>query len=116
MTDRGTRISSMTVGGQEVDPSVVDGLNRRMGMVQQQEQLSFDVGGQIPDVGVLKVGGQLMVGTDVSKGTEVHIVVSGMDGEVIANGYGHVVGVAFKDVYKDGDIVGTERIHAVKVT
>lgn len=83
---------------------------------QTQEQLSFDVGGAEPDTGVVRIGGGLMVNSDLVKGAEVHVVLSGMDGEVISNGYGHVVAVAFKDVYKDGDIVGTERIHTVKIS
>lgn len=86
-------------------------------MVAVPEQLSFDVGGNPPDVSVLRISGGAMVHRELAKGDEVHLVVAGMDGEVVADGYGRVVAVSFKDkLDKDGVVTGTERIQTIKVT
>lgn len=80
------------------------------------EQLSFAVGGTPPDTGIVRITGGLVIGRDLDKGTEVHLQLVGMDGEVIANGYGHVVAVTFKDTYSEGVVVSTDRVHTLKIS
>lgn len=80
------------------------------------EQLSFLVGGRDPDISIIRVSGGITSTQDLRKEQEVHVVVSTMDGEVVANGYGYVVGVSFKDNYKDGVVDSTDRIQTVKVS
>ncbi len=81
------------------------------------QQLTFDVGGNPPDVSVIRISGGAMLLKELAKGDEVHMVVSGMDGEIVANGYGHVVAVTFKDKLDEhGIVAATERIQTVKIT
>lgn len=81
-----------------------------------QMRFSFDVGGTEPNVASLKVSGPLNVERDLKKGEEIHVRVVDADGQIIADGYGNVVAVAFKDHRdKDGILVDTERIHTAKL-
>lgn len=83
----------------------------------QQLELTFNVGGDKPSRAILSVSGRVHVHRELDKGEEVHLQVVGPDGEIVADGYGRVVGVAFKDKFdKDGELVETERLHQVKVT
>lgn len=82
-----------------------------MAALEQQVQLTFDVGGDAGDAAGVALD------REVQKGTEVHLVVSGMDGEVIGNAYGRVVSVMFKDrIGEAGEVVAVERIHGLKVS
>lgn len=81
-------------------------------------QLTFEVGGEPPTKAVFTLSGRPFAHRELAKGEEVHLQIVDADGEVVADGYGRVVGVAFKDVIdKDtGSVLGTERIHSVKVS
>jgi hypothetical protein len=82
-----------------------------------QQQLTFDVGGQPPDSTLMRVSGGVFTHRQLTKGEEVHLQVVDADGVVVADGYGRVVGVAFKDkLDKDGNVESTERVHSVKVS
>ncbi len=85
-------------------------------VTQQAGQLSFNVGGEVPDVGTLKVSGQLHVHRDLEKGTAVHLQIVDDDGQVVADGYGRCSAVTFKERMEEGSVVGTERAHTVKLT
>lgn len=88
-----------------------------MAALEQQVQLTFDVGGDAPDTAILRLSGGVILDREVQKGTEVHLVVSGMDGEVIGYAYGRVVSVMFKDrIGEAGEVVAVERIHGLKVS
>lgn len=95
-----------------------------MAALEQQVQLTFDVGGDAPDTAILRLSGGVILDREVQKGTEVHLVVSGMDGEVIGNAWwrldledGRVVSVMFKDrIGEAGEVVAVERIHGLKVS
>lgn len=83
----------------------------------EARQLTFDVGGDVPDTAILRLSGGLVLDQELEKGAEVHVVVSGMDGEVIGNAYGRVVSVMFKDrIGEAGEVVAVERIHGLKVS
>lgn len=87
-----------------------------MSEVQRPVQLSFDVGGSPPDLALLRLSGAQSLERELRKGDEVHLALSDADGNVIASGYGRVVGVAFRDrTDHEGFVVGTERIHTVKL-
>jgi hypothetical protein len=83
-----------------------------------QQQLTFDVGGESPTKALIRFSGSVFVHRELPKGEEVHLQVVGADGEVVADGYGRVVGVAFKDEYdaKTKELVDTVRVHSVKVS
>ena len=79
-------------------------------------QLSFDVGGASPDFASLKITGGLLAQEQLRKGTDVHVRVATMDGELIAEGAGYVSAIAFKDKRnKHGVVESTERAHTIKV-
>jgi hypothetical protein len=81
------------------------------------QQLTFDVGGNPPDLSILRVSGGAMLHKELAKGDEVHMIVSGMDGEIVADGYGRVVAVAFKDKLDEhGVVTATERIQTIRIT
>lgn len=82
-----------------------------------EEQLTFNVGGSAPTKSRAGVSGRLFTHRELSKGEEVHLQVVDADGEVVADGYGRVLAVAFKDKFDaDGELVETERFHSIKVT
>ena len=82
-----------------------------------QDQLTFDVGGEKPTVSLAGFSGRLFTHRQLSKGEELHLQVVDADGQTVADGYGRVVGVAFKDkLGKEGELVETERFHSVKVS
>lgn len=85
---------------------------------QASVQLSFEVGGGLPSKMVLTVSGRPFAHRELLKGEEIHLQIVGADGKTVADGYGRVIGVAFKDkVDKDtGEVVETERIHSIKVS
>lgn len=86
-------------------------------VAMQAKQLTFDVGGNEPDINIVRVSGGAIVQQDLEKGQEVHVVVSTMDGELVADGFGRVVSVAFKDKVDElGSVVQTERIQTVKIS
>ncbi len=83
----------------------------------QLKQLTFGVGGEEPTISIVRVSGGATLQQDLDKGDEVHVIVSTMDGEIVADGYGRVVAVAFKDHYDEhGTITQTERVQTVKIS
>lgn len=78
-------------------------------------QLSFEVGGKQPDQAVIRISGSVHLDKELKKGDEIHLTIGDMDGEVVANGYGRITQVAFKDQMEEGQVVATERIHTAKV-
>lgn len=83
----------------------------------QRPQLTFDVGGDAPDTAILRLSGGVVLDRELEKGAEIHMQVVGMDGEVVANGYGRVVSVQFKDTLDEhGHVASTERVHGIKLT
>ncbi len=88
-----------------------------LGENTEPAQLTFDVGGDMPDTAVLRLSGGMILDREIEKGAEIHLVVSGMDGEVLGNAYGRVVSVMFRDrVGEAGDVVAVERVHGIKVS
>ncbi len=82
----------------------------------QRMQLSFDVGGRRPDDAAIKLSGALTLQAELAKGAQIHIRVSGEDGEIIAEGYGRVTGVSFDDEFDDfGEVCRTTRQHKIKL-
>lgn len=82
-----------------------------------QQQFTFDVGGAEPDEGILKVGGALHVHRELNKGEEVHVQIVDADGVAVADGYGRVVGIAFRDTIDEhGNVTSTTRIHSIRAT
>ena len=82
-----------------------------------QQQLSFDVGGQPPDIAILKIGGGIVMHSELEKGDEVHVQIADADGEVVADGYCRITQVAFKDRFDDqGNVVGSDRTHTASVS
>jgi hypothetical protein len=83
-------------------------------------QLSFNVGGELPTETIIRVTGGMFTTRELRKGEEIHVQVVDTDGETVANGYGQVETVGFRDVYQkvDGERVldHTERVHGAKVT
>lgn len=80
------------------------------------QQLSFDVGGQEPNRSAVKATVDLLIPVELLKGSQIRIAVTTVDGEVLADSLGKVVAVGFEDDYdKDGFLVGTERVHKVKL-
>lgn len=111
-----TTVSFETEDGQtepvsmdEFEQRAEDAIHRRRG-----NQLSFDVGlpGNKPDFGSAKVGGSFVVPRDLKRGQEVTVVISDMDGTVIASTRGTVTAISFKDKTDDYGIT-TERIHTI---
>lgn len=84
--------------------------------IEHAPQLTFDVGGELPEVGLVRFSGSVFVDRDLPKGEEVHLQVVGRDGEILANGYGKVVAVSFKDTVDKYENTHTERIHSVQVS
>lgn len=78
------------------------------------QQLTFDVGGNQPDKALVRFSGDAFVHRHLTKGEEVHLQVVDADGQVVADGYGRVVGVSFRDKLEDGNVVETTRVHSVK--
>lgn len=88
-----------------------------MAETSQPPQLSFDVGGSKPDTAILRMSGGVFVHRQLQKGEEVHVQVVDADGVVVADGYGRVVGILFKDKLDEhGVVTATERVHSVKVS
>ena len=80
-------------------------------------QLSFEVGGNAPDTSVLRVSGAIFTHRELEKGEEVHMQLVDADGVIVADGYGKVIGVAFKDKLDEvGTVTATERIHSLKMS
>lgn len=85
-------------------------------MTDTAQQLTFEVGGEKPTESLLRVSGGIYTSRELAKGEEVHLQVVDADGTVVADGYGTVVGVAFKDKRDEhGHVSSTERSHSVKV-
>lgn len=87
-------------------------------MADQVQQLTFEVGGEPPTSTLLRMSGGVFTHRELRKGEEVHLQVVDADGQIVADGYGRVIGVAFKDKLdkETGDVVETERVHSVKVS
>lgn len=86
-------------------------------MATESRQLSFHVGGNAPDTAIVRVSGGVIAKRDLEKGEELHMQIVDMDGEVIADGYGRVLAVTFKDtVDEHGTVTATERVHSAKIT
>lgn len=86
-------------------------------MTDTAQQLTFDVGGEKPTESVIRISGGVFTSRELSKGEEIHLQVVDADGQVVAEGYGRVVGVAFKDRFDEhGHVTETERSHSVKVS
>jgi hypothetical protein len=82
-----------------------------------QLALTFDVGGDVPDTAILRLSGGVVLQRQLAKGDEIHLQVVNMDGETVADGYGRVVSVMFKDKLNEhGQTVSTERVHGIKVS
>lgn len=77
-------------------------------------QLTFDVGGSAPDKAIVRFTGDALVHRQLLKSEEVHLQLVDADGVVVADGYGRVVGVSFRDKLEDGEVVETTRVHSVK--
>lgn len=76
--------------------------------------MGFEVGGQEPDVSIVRLSGGIVADTDLEKGLEVQVeVISTLTGEVVARGFGSVTSVAFR-ARRDGS--GTDRVQTVKAT
>lgn len=79
-------------------------------------QLSFEVGGEKPNVASMKVSGGLALTRELRKGETVGIRIIDADGQVLAEGDGPVTTISFKDKRnKYGEVGSTERAHTVKV-
>lgn len=84
---------------------------------QTAPQLSFAVGGDTPDTAILRLSGGVVLHRELEKGSEVHLQVVDTDGQVVADGYGRVISVTFKDrLNEHGQTVSTERVHGIKIT
>ncbi len=82
----------------------------------EMTQLSFEVGGEKPNVASVKVSGGLALTRELRKGETVGIRIIDVDGQILAEGDGPVTSVAFKDKRgKYGEVESTERAHTVKV-
>lgn len=64
------------------------------------DQQVSPVGGEPITQTLLRFAGTVFTDRVLSKGEGVHLIVMDDAGEVVANGYGQVEDVAFKDVYK----------------
>ena len=79
-------------------------------------QLSFEVGGERPNVASVKVSGGLAIGREMAKGETVAIRLIDADGQILAEGMGPVTSVSFRDKRNQyGEVFSTERAHTVKV-
>lgn len=86
-------------------------------MTDTVKQLTFDVGGDKPTESILRVAGGMYTTRELSKGEEVHIQVVDADGQVVADGYGRITTVAFKDkIDEHGSVTATERLQGAKIT
>lgn len=73
-------------------------------------QLSFDVGGERPNVASVKISGGLALSRELSKGETVGIRIIDADGQILAEGDGPVSSVGFRDKRnKYGEVESTER-------
>lgn len=86
-------------------------------MEAEQLKLSFNVGGEPPTSAVLRLSGGCRVHREIDKGDELHLQVVDMDGTVVADGYGHIEELTFRDKRdpETNDIVATERIHTARI-
>lgn len=86
-------------------------------MEEVQTSFTFDVGGiNNPDTASLRLSGSFDLARELKKGELVGLRIVNADGEIIAEGDGYVVAVAFKDKRdKLGQVVETERAHTVKL-
>jgi hypothetical protein len=87
-------------------------------MDETVQQLSFNVGGTPPEKALVRFSGGVFLARELTKGEEIHLQVVDADGRTVADGYGRVVAVAFKDTLdkETGDVVSSERVHSVKVS
>jgi hypothetical protein len=86
-------------------------------MTDTVQQLTFNVGGETPDKSLLRLSGAVFTHRELTKGEEIHLQVVDADGAIVADGYGRVLSVQFKDQYdKDGNVEATERVHGAKVS
>lgn len=86
-------------------------------MTDTAQQLTFDVGGEKPTESLLRISGGIFTSRELSKGEEVHLQVVDADGAVVADGYGRVLAIAFKDKADEhNNITATERVQSVKVS
>jgi hypothetical protein len=83
---------------------------------QNELQLSFDVGGVAPNVASVRVSGSLALGRELRKGEMIGLQITDADGMLLAQAYGRVVDVGFKDkLDAHGEIVSCARRHVVKM-
>lgn len=88
------------------------------GTEKRQMKLTFDVGGETPEIAILRLSGGIVLERELKKGAEIHIEVTDtLDGQVVANGYGRVTSVRFDDkLDEDGYVQKCERITGIKVS
>ena len=85
-------------------------------MTDPEVQLSFDVGGAVPQSASLRIGGSAGLSRELRKGEEVYVRVMDADGGVLSDGYAWVVGVEFRDKRDaHGNLTSTERRHTVQL-
>lgn len=83
---------------------------------REMTQLSFDVGGEKPNLASVKVSGGFGLSRELRKGETVGIRIIDADGQVLAEADGPVTAITFKDKRnKYGEVESTERGHTVKV-
>lgn len=86
-------------------------------MAIDETQLSFTVGGSMPTKSRARIAGGLFTHREIEKGEELHMQLVDSDGTIVADGYGRVESITFKDVYdKDGELAEVQRVHGVKIT
>ena len=105
------------VAGEAAEPDVGE-QTQVPGTESRQMKLTFDVGGDTPEVAILRLSGGVVLERELKKGAEIHIEVTDTrDGTVVANGYGRVTSVQFVDkLDDDGYVKTTERITGIKVS
>lgn len=87
----------------------------------EDQQLSFDVDphpmlmGNGFMMGTLKIAGEFAIDKNLQPGTQLMVVVSDVDGQVLTNGLAAITGVTFKTLTEKGVAVGTERGHKAKM-
>lgn len=111
------------MGTATIDRDVLDGTDQYDGgegstLASEPKQLSFFVGGATPDLSLISIGGRMICQEELPKGAEIHVqVIDVTSGLVVADGYGVVEGLSFKDKRDESNnVVETTRLHSAKVS
>lgn len=84
--------------------------------MESHSQLTLEVGGEVGAglSSTFAIGGAIVAEEQAAKGDQVRVVVTDIDGNVLATALGYVGAISFIE-HRDKNVKWTERAHKVKL-